>query len=37
MRLDNLYTRGMKLVAVGVEPSEGSDHYPLWVDVDLCK
>lgn len=36
MRLDNLYSRAVTVTASGVEPSDGSDHYPLWVDVDLC-
>ena len=36
MRLDNLYSRAVDVTASGVEPSDGSDHYPLWVDVDLC-
>jgi len=36
MRLDNLYARGLPIVAAGVEHVEGSDHWPLWFDVDLC-
>ncbi|HUS29579.1 MAG TPA: endonuclease/exonuclease/phosphatase family protein [Kofleriaceae bacterium] len=36
MRLDNLYSRGVAVTAAGVEQSNGSDHYPLWVDIDLC-
>jgi endonuclease/exonuclease/phosphatase family metal-dependent hydrolase len=36
MRLDNLYSRGVNVIAAGVEPSDGSDHYPLWIDVDVC-
>jgi endonuclease/exonuclease/phosphatase family metal-dependent hydrolase len=36
MRLDNLYTRDVTVTAAGVESSDGSDHYPLWIDVDLC-
>jgi endonuclease/exonuclease/phosphatase (EEP) superfamily protein YafD len=36
MRLDNLYTRAVTVTDAGVEPSDGSDHYPLWIDVDLC-
>jgi endonuclease/exonuclease/phosphatase family metal-dependent hydrolase len=37
MRLDNLYTRSVKVTGAGVEPSDGSDHYPLWIDIDLCE
>jgi endonuclease/exonuclease/phosphatase family metal-dependent hydrolase len=37
MRLDNLYTRDVTVTGGGVEPSDGSDHYPLWIDVDLCQ
>lgn len=36
MRLDNLYSRGVKVTGAGVEASDGSDHYPLWIDIDLC-
>ena len=37
MRLDNLYTRSVTVTGGGVEDSDGSDHLPLWIDVDLCK
>jgi len=36
MRLDNLYSRGVKITSSGVEHSDGSDHMPIYVDVDLC-
>lgn len=36
MRLDNLYARGMSILAAGVEYVDGSDHWPLWFDVDVC-
>lgn len=36
MRLDNLYTRTVPVGASGVEHLDGSDHWPIWVDVDLC-
>jgi endonuclease/exonuclease/phosphatase family metal-dependent hydrolase len=36
MRLDNLYARDMPIVAAGVEHVEGSDHWPVWFDVDRC-
>jgi endonuclease/exonuclease/phosphatase family metal-dependent hydrolase len=36
MRLDNLYARGMPIIAAGVEHVEGSDHWPVWFDVDRC-
>ncbi len=36
MRIDNLYARGLPIVASGVEHVDGSDHWPIWVDVDLC-
>jgi endonuclease/exonuclease/phosphatase family metal-dependent hydrolase len=37
MRLDNLYARELPIVAAGVEHVEGSDHWPVWVDVDRCR
>ncbi len=36
MRLDNLYARGMPILDAGVEYVDGSDHWPLWFDVDVC-
>jgi endonuclease/exonuclease/phosphatase family metal-dependent hydrolase len=36
MRLDNLYPRGVSIVGAGVEHVGGSDHWPIYVDVDLC-
>lgn len=36
MRIDNVYARGMPIVAAGVEHVGGSDHWPIWVDIDLC-
>jgi endonuclease/exonuclease/phosphatase family metal-dependent hydrolase len=36
MRLDNLYARGMPILASGVEHVDGSDHWPVWFDVDVC-
>jgi endonuclease/exonuclease/phosphatase family metal-dependent hydrolase len=36
MRLDNLYARGMPILAAGVDDVDGSDHWPVWFDVDLC-
>lgn len=37
MRIDNLYARDLSIVASGVEHVEGSDHWPIWFDVDLCR
>ena len=36
IRIDNLYPRGLPLTAAGVEHVEGSDHWPIWVDIDRC-
>ncbi len=36
MRLDNLFARSVPIVDAGVERIGGSDHYPIWVDVDVC-
>lgn len=36
MRLDQIYSRAVKVTASGVDQSDGSDHLPLWVDVNLC-
>ena len=37
MRLDNLYSRSLPIIAAGIEHVGGSDHWPIWVDVDLCR
>lgn len=37
MRLDNLYTRAVTSGGSGVEHASGSDHWPLWIDIDLCR
>jgi endonuclease/exonuclease/phosphatase family metal-dependent hydrolase len=37
MRIDNLYARGLPIVAGGLERIEGSDHFPVWFDVDRCQ
>lgn len=37
VRVDNLYARGVPIVAAGVEHVDGSDHWPVWVDVDVCE
>ena len=37
MRIDDLYARGLPILASGVERVEGSDHYPVWFDVDRCQ
>ncbi len=37
MRLDNLYARGLSILDAGVEYVDGSDHWPLWFDVDVCR
>lgn len=36
MRIDNFYARGLAIDGARVEHVEGSDHWPLWVDVDVC-
>jgi endonuclease/exonuclease/phosphatase family metal-dependent hydrolase len=36
MRLDNLYARDMPIIAAGVDYVDGSDHWPVWFDVDVC-
>lgn len=36
MRLDNLYPRALRILDAGIEHVAGSDHWPLWVDVDVC-
>ena len=36
IRLDNLYARAVPLVAAGVEHVPGSDHWPIWIDVNRC-
>lgn len=37
MRLDNLYPRALPILDAGVEHVAGSDHWPIWVDVDVCR
>lgn len=37
VRVDNLYARGLPIVRAGVEHVDGSDHWPVWVDVDVCR
>jgi endonuclease/exonuclease/phosphatase family metal-dependent hydrolase len=37
MRLDNLYARDLAIVAAGVEHVDGSDHWPVWADLDRCR
>ena len=36
IRTDDLYARGLPVLAAGVEHVEGSDHGPMWSDVDVC-
>ena len=36
IRTDDLYARGLPITAAGVEHVDGSDHWPVWFDVDLC-
>lgn len=36
MRLDNLFARGVPIVGAGIEHVGGSDHWPIYVDVDVC-
>jgi len=35
-RCDDLYARGLPILAAGVEHVAGSDHWPVWFDVDVC-
>jgi endonuclease/exonuclease/phosphatase family metal-dependent hydrolase len=37
MRLDNLYARGPEIRAAAVAPVDGSDHRPVWFDIDRCQ
>jgi endonuclease/exonuclease/phosphatase family metal-dependent hydrolase len=37
MRLDNLYPRALAILDAGVEHVRGSDHWPIWVDLDVCR
>lgn len=37
MRIDNLYARDLAVLGAGVEHVDGSDHWPLWLDVDVCR
>ncbi|HEY0253421.1 MAG TPA: endonuclease/exonuclease/phosphatase family protein [Kofleriaceae bacterium] len=36
MRLDNLYARGYAITAADVEHVDGSDHWPVWIDLARC-
>ncbi len=36
-RLDGLYARGAAILDAGVEAVEGSDHWPVWVDVAITR
>ena len=36
MRLDNLYPRAVTIVDAGIEHVGGSDHWPIYVDVNVC-
>ncbi len=36
IRIDNLYPRGLPIIGAGVEYVDGSDHWPIWVDIDRC-
>ncbi len=36
MRVDNLYARELPIVGAGVEHVDGSDHWPIYVDVNVC-
>lgn len=33
MRTDDLYARGLHVVASGIDTVDGSDHWPVWIDV----
>lgn len=37
MRLDNLYARAVPILAADIEYVEGSDHWPIWFDIDVCE
>jgi endonuclease/exonuclease/phosphatase family metal-dependent hydrolase len=37
MRLDNLYPRALPVLGASIEHVGGSDHWPIYVDVDLCR
>ncbi|MDX2089809.1 MAG: endonuclease/exonuclease/phosphatase family protein [Kofleriaceae bacterium] len=36
MRTDNIYARALPIVGAGVELVDGSDHWPVWLDVRVC-
>jgi endonuclease/exonuclease/phosphatase family metal-dependent hydrolase len=36
MRLDNVYARGPRILAGDVDHVDGSDHWPVWADIDRC-
>jgi endonuclease/exonuclease/phosphatase (EEP) superfamily protein YafD len=35
IRTDNVYTRGYPIIRSGVGTAGGSDHWPVWIDLDL--
>ncbi|CAN5681229.1 hypothetical protein BH11MYX1_BH11MYX1_08120 [soil metagenome] len=37
MRLDDLYARGLAVTAGAVEHVDGSDHWPVWFDLERCQ
>lgn len=37
MRLDDLYSRGLPVTEGAVEHVDGSDHWPVWFDLDRCQ
>jgi endonuclease/exonuclease/phosphatase family metal-dependent hydrolase len=37
MRLDDLYARGLEVIAGAVEHVDGSDHWPVWFDLKRCQ
>lgn len=37
IRTDDLYARSLPITAAGVEYVDGSDHWPVWIDIDRCK
>lgn len=37
IRTDDLYARGLPILASGVDRVGGSDHWAVWFDVDVCR
>ncbi len=37
MRIDNFYSRELAVLATGIAKVDGSDHWPIWIDLDLCR